>query len=217
MRGKYEDDFRKTLYGRQGPYSLFFLSIKYSWLHIAGLLLQHGSNPNKYQIHDILKSIKSNMGKFDSEGARLVHCLLACGYRLTEKDGRRLEELTEQDDFEYYDAELVTWLRVQVQQPQTLLQLCRGAIRSCLRVSSGHVSILARTEALQLPRTLVAYLCIREMDYSVGAGSVQASVGDKVVEGINRDPLYFAMPRRRPQYDTHPYFRFWMASCCSRK
>lgn len=210
IRGKYEADYRNTLYGRHGPYSLFFLAIKYSWIHIAGLLLQHGSNPNKYQIHDLLKNIKSNLGKFDSEGARLILCLIACGYRLTEKDDKRLAELMEQDDFEYYDRDFVVWLRSRVFQVASLKQICRANIRSAVRVACGHVTIIRRLQGLFLPRTLIEYLCVKDFDYSCQ----EATQGERDRIGHKRDPLYLAMPRRRPRYDDHIYLHFWRNSCC---
>ena len=197
------------MYGRHGPYSLFLLAIKYSWLNIAGLLLQHGSNPNKYQIHDILKNIKSNIGKVDSEGCRLVQCLVACGYRFSEKDDKRLADLIEQEDHGY-NEDLVLWLRQHVFVPVTLKQQCRHVLRSQLRIANGHTSILRNIETFLLPRALLDYVAMTEYDYSCDGRPVE----DKVQEASNKDPLYFAMPRRRTQYRGHVYRHFWETSCC---
>lgn len=93
IQGKYDFEFRDKIYTRHGPFSLFSLAIKYAWLRIALLFLQHGFNPNKYSIMDILEDIKSNIGGIDEDGHRLLECFLAAGYKFRTRDERELQYL----------------------------------------------------------------------------------------------------------------------------
>ena len=187
--GKHDCDFRDHLYGRDGPYSLFTLAIKFSWLHTARLLLCHGFNANKYQLSDILALAKESTGSMDSEEAQqLVGCLLAAGYKVQSGAGvDRVVELLcscSQGRYVYND-----WLRNMIEQPSSLKQLCRTAVRAHLRVLGGHTSILQRVSRTGLPRELQDYVNMVEF-----CEDVHQFEG---LQDTGRHLLYFAMPRRR--------------------
>lgn len=212
IRGKYESDFRESLYGRHGPYNLLLLAIKYSWLPIATMFVQHGFNINKFQIHDILKNIKSNLGCINDEAKTLVNCILEAGYQFRAKDHCLLEDLICEDNHGY-DEELISELLLKSCDPPSLTQVCRTAIRSHLRVVHKQRSVLFAIRKLCLPKTLVQYLCMDEFDCPN-----QSRVEDRKIFTDNlREPLYFATPRSRRKQRRHIYLDFWMASCfCSK-
>ena len=211
IRGENKNEFRKTLYGRHGPYTLLLLAIKYSWLHIACILLQHGFNPRKYQIHDILKNIKSNIGSINDEAKVLIHCFLDAGYRFQSKDHCLLEDLICEENHGY-DETLIKELLEKSCQPSSLLETSRTAVRSHLRVVNCQRSIIQVIKELFIPKTLTAFLCLEEYDSAIKQTGDSLAFSDDL-----REPLYFAMPRRRKQFNNHAYFNLSVAACfCGR-
>ena len=188
IRGKSKDNFQETLYGRHGPYTLLLLAIKYSWLHIACMLLLHGFNPNKYQIHDILKNIKSNIGSINDKARTLIYCFLDAGYRFQAKDHCLLEDLICEENHGY-DETLIKKLLEKSCQPSSLLEISRTTVRSHLRVAHCQRSILQAIKELFIPKMLTAFLCLEEYD-----NATKQTDDGLVFNNELREPLYFAMP-----------------------
>ena len=211
IRGKNEDDFRETLYGRHGPYTLLLLAIKYSWLHIACMVLQHGFNPSKYQIHDVLKNIKSNIGSINRDAKTLIHCFIDAGYRFQTKDHCLLEDLI-CEEHHGYDESLIKELIEKSCQVKSLLEIARTVVRSHLRVAHCQRSIIQAIKELFIPKTLTAFLCLEDYDNAIKQREDSTAFSDDL-----REPLYFAMPRRRKPFDSNAYFNLSVAACfCGR-
>jgi len=211
IRGKNETDFRQTMYGREGPYTFLPLAIKYSWLHIARLLLYHGINPNKYEIEIILQHIKVEVGSIDEDGCKLVECLLESGYKFRSRDALDLQRLLDKIPYDAgYNEELLHSLIEKSNSPCSLSHICRSTIRNHLRLTHRYGSIVKSLSCLPLPPALLRYISLT--DYA-----------DTHVEGSHgchpsydrTEQLYMAMPRKHPtKLGTgclHPY---WHAQCC---
>jgi len=193
-------DFRKTLgcntaprwgYGRKGPYSLLFLAIKFAWLHIACVLLQHGFNSNNYRIHDLLLNIRSNLGVINQEARWLVRSFLGAGYRFHWNDEHLLRHLIDEENHGY-DEELVYELIEKSRQPYSLQQLCRVVIRMRVRVACGQRSILKHLQSLQIPRPLISYLSMSEFD-----SWIDKETKDSVFVDNQRDKLYLCTAKQQ--------------------
>ncbi len=213
-------EFREMIYTRPGPFSLLSLAIRNAWLDVAILLLQHGFNPNKYQLHDILEAIKGSIGTIGSSGKKLLQCFLAAGYRIKAQDEQELLRLASPTNVVLNEA-CISWILDQagVNQPHGLASLCRAAIRTRLRVCRAQASVIPAIERLGLPVTLQRYLSLAEFGEDPQAGGDTWPYGGSSAycSHANMMASLFAMPRR-PKIEQQRYIReFWKASClCSK-
>ncbi len=158
------------------------------------------------------------MGCIIDEGRHLVEAFIASGYRFRENDEPLLNNLVEHNDHGY-DEDIITWLRDMTTQPLSLMQICRNNIRSHIRTTHLHASIVKPIKQLDIPKTFHDYLCLEEFTEYVKNSAVDDTLNalNILKQGINDQPLYFAMPRRRADTQRNIYVQFWVTTCCCRK
>lgn len=115
----------------------------------AGLLLQHGVDPNLYNLRDVLLQFFTHRTYTNSKCIDFQHLLkafFAAGYNLSSAD--RKDDLKER--LKRYD--------VQNEEPATLKQICRTAIRERLRIVAEDKTIFPAIDELEIPKTVKEFL-----------------------------------------------------------
>lgn len=122
----------------------------------AILLLQHGVDPNMYNLSDVWFQF-SGHNCFRSNNdcvqfSTLLETFLGAGYHLTSADinNRFIRENLKRID-------------VNVEEPVSLKQMCRSAIRERLRKSSKDTTIFPAIDTLHIPSQLKDYLKLRDI------------------------------------------------------
>ena len=151
------------LFNSHGPYSLLTTAIKNSpSLHLAVRLLQHGYEPNKYEIYAIIKVIRDSMGTINERGKHVIACYLAAGHKTYPGEDQLIDNLQLPPN-QGFETEALEWIKSQITF-QTLKELCRTSIRDHLRILTDCASILNRLYHLSdvLPPSLLDYLALGE-------------------------------------------------------
>lgn len=122
----------------------------------AILLLQHGVDPNMYNLSDVWFQF-SGHNCFRSNNdcvhfSTLLETFLGAGYHLTSADinNRFIRENLKRID-------------VNVEEPVSLKQMCRSAIRQRLRKSSKDTTIFPAIDTIHIPTQLKNYLKLRDI------------------------------------------------------
>ena len=212
MVGKHESCTRSEKYGQKGPYSMLTLSLKYAWIDLATLFLVHGFNPNKYQVCDLLKALKTSFGGISEECEPFVQCLFTAGYRRRNGDEKKVAEFISSHE-DIISVQMQKLLKDSIHDKvKTLKHLCCLCIRSHLRTACQGRSILNSISKLPIPKVLQDFLSTQiyletttedsyvELDYHSGCEYLHAYKINKI--------------GKRKQ---HVYIQFWRASCCCSK
>lgn len=115
----------------------------------AVLLLQHGVNPNLYNLREVLQQFATHRNYTISKCIGLKHLLktfFAAGYNLSSAD--RKDGLKEK----------VKSHGVQNEEPAMLKQICRTAIRERLRIVTEDKTIFPAIDKLEIPNILREFL-----------------------------------------------------------
>lgn len=122
----------------------------------AILLLQHGVDPNMYNLSDVWFQF-SGHSRFCSNNdcvqfSTLLETFLGAGYHLTSADINN-----------QFIRENLKRIDVNVEEPVSLKQMCRSAIRERLRKSSKDTTIFPAIDTLHIPSQLKNYLKLRDI------------------------------------------------------
>lgn len=120
----------------------------------AVLLLQHGVDPNLYNLRDVLLQFSTHRSYTISKCIELQHLLktfLAAGYNFSTAD--RKDDLKER----------LKRYGVQNEEPAMLKQLCRTAIRRRLRIVTEDKTIFPAIDKLDIPQILRGFLKLHDV------------------------------------------------------
>lgn len=144
-------------YGRGGElsfqYGFQIVNIRFL-CDTAVLLLQHGVDPNLYNLRDVLLQFSTHKNYTISKCIELKHMLktfFAAGYNFSTVD--RKDDLRER----------LKWYGVQNDEPATLKQICRTAIRRQLRRATEDKTIFPAIDKLEIPEILQEFLKLQDV------------------------------------------------------
>ena len=136
----------------------------YGHFDVATQLLQHGYNPNKYELYVFLKIIQNSVGDIDMDGRQLIECYIAAGYRKSCIEKTMLDNLLLPPN-SGFEKETIDWVKGKIGCP-SLMELSRMTIRHSVQHKITDGSFYSQLWKLPLPTILKRYVRLDDYVFS---------------------------------------------------